>query len=1018
MRIDLTCPVELWQFELPSEGYPACSLMLYNLSDRLVSSVEVTAVLKDQAEEEVERVVFRGHDLDGRPGTAFRMVVPVNEKTRAASLEVTTEKVWFDDSSVWRRGRGPMTEYTPNALPNGRSLDMLRFVAGKNAVGYPNEQEGLWVCVCGRPNADYARTCARCRRTRDQVFTQYNREAIEKLVTQRQMQLDMKAKSAREDASRMQLEREAAYNIRRKRRRRIQATIATVVVVCAAAYGTVFHLLPYLAYRNAVTAMEASQWDTAITAFTDMADYRDAPELLKHCRYQAALEQLAAGDEASLVAARDAFLSLAGYEQAEEKAQEAEYQRAELFLNGGDTASASALYTLLDGYRDSDDKLKECAYIDACRLMASKSWQEALDGFRALGEYKDSALQVEDAVYQLALAAVEGGDPDAAMALLAEIPEYNDAPDLLQRAHYVKGAALKASGDNEAAGAEFLAAGDYEDAAEQVIACIYDPAEALLAEERYAEAMELYAQILGHRDATEKYMLCRYSLAETAVRDKEYGVAVELLATLPDDYQQVASLKRDCIYLPASDALDTGNWQEAVDGLTQVKGHRNADSLLQKAQYGLADQLTKEDRLDEAIALYEELGRYSQSVRKLRTARYDRAAQLMEDEDYAGAAALYEKLGSYSDSASLYKKAVFSQADQAYDAKNYAEARALYDQLGKYQGSDTRRMACDYQLAIILAESGELLEAAELFESVSEYEDAGYQAQVLYYELAQQAVASNQTVLAGRYYAKAGDYADARIQADENYDAYYLEAYVTAQDAIDGGDYMLAATLLGNMDLNNLPEKYKELADMYKEAWYMEGVRLYEDGKPYEARACFDRVPGYRAVENYLDNNCYRILGDWLTDGKTHMAFRDDGTCTINGEEKRFHVSGVYSVLIGETEETLVQAFNIVSMNDDSMTLRDEREESKAVYRFIRATEEEVKEALATPTPTAPPTATPTATPTDTPSTAPTNTNAQPDGTPDKPTEKPTAAPTDTPAPPTGVPGVTKNPDSFLVEDE
>ena len=58
VRIDLTCPVELWQFELPSEGYPACSLMLYNLSDRLVTSVEVTAVLKDQAEEQLQQQRF------------------------------------------------------------------------------------------------------------------------------------------------------------------------------------------------------------------------------------------------------------------------------------------------------------------------------------------------------------------------------------------------------------------------------------------------------------------------------------------------------------------------------------------------------------------------------------------------------------------------------------------------------------------------------------------------------------------------------------------------------------------------------------------------------------------------------------------------------------------------------------------------------------------------------------------------------------------------------------------------
>ena len=56
MRIDLTCPVEMWRYELPTGEFPACGLMLYNLSDRIVSSVEVTLILKDKTGEELERI--------------------------------------------------------------------------------------------------------------------------------------------------------------------------------------------------------------------------------------------------------------------------------------------------------------------------------------------------------------------------------------------------------------------------------------------------------------------------------------------------------------------------------------------------------------------------------------------------------------------------------------------------------------------------------------------------------------------------------------------------------------------------------------------------------------------------------------------------------------------------------------------------------------------------------------------------------------------------------------------------
>ena len=1009
MRIDLTCPVELWHYDLPSEGYPACALMLYNLSDRLVSSVEVTLILKDATGDETERIVYRGHELDGRPGTAFRMAVPVNAKTRARSAEMIVEKIWYDDNGVWRRGKGPLSEYTPNALPRGRSLEMLRFVAGSNAVGFPQEQDGLWLCVCGRPNADYAHHCVRCHRARDQVFTRYNREAIEKLVTQREKQLEMQAKSAREDASRMQMEREQAYNRKKKRNRRIRAAVISVVAVAAAAYGTVFHLIPYLNYRSAVTAMENSDWGTAITAFEAMNDYLDAPDRLKACRYQEALVLLDKGDEESLVAARDTFLSLPGYEDADVNAQEAEYRRAGLLLTSGDTAGAAEIYTLLDGYRDSDEQLNVCAYIDATRLAEKRDWQAALDAFRALGDYKDSAAQADRAVYELALAAVEAGEPDVALAWLDGIPGYTGAEQLTKRAYYVKGAALREAGDNEAAGAAFLAAGDYEDAAELVIACIYDPAEVLFAQGDYAAAMDLYAQILGHKDATDKYMFCRCHLAETAVRDKEYALAAELLATLPDDYQNVAALKKECIYQPALDALKAKDWEAAAAGFAQVPGYKSADTNLKKARYGLAETYVKEGRLDEAIAIYEELGTYSQSVKKLRTARYTRAGQLMESGEYEAAAALYKELGTYSDSATRYKKAVLAHAGQLFDAGEYEAARAQYVSLGKYQGSDTRVMACDYQLALQLKEDGELLAAAELFASASGYQDAETQSQMIYYDLAEEAAASGQFVLAGRYYAMAGDYADARMQADNNYDAYYLEAYVTAKDAIDSGDYMLAVTLLGSMDLTNLPAKYAELADMYVEAMYLEGVRLYDAGRPYEAKPFFEKTRGFRNTDKYLGYNAYMIVGEWLSASGVRMTFREDGTCIIDGEDMCFLVSGQYTILTGETEEELRKTHSIVDIKPDTFTLRDDVSADKPVYRLTRMTADEAKkyDEAASATPTLAPTETPA--PTAAPTAAPVA-DAEP-------TVSPTAEPSQQPA---ETPAVTpeKDEDSFLVEDE
>ena len=105
MRMDLTCPVELWRSNLPKEDYPACELMLFNLSDKLVVSCEVTLILQDGEGKETDRLIYRAHDLEGRPRTPFTMAVPVEEGVKPAAYEVVIEKVWYDDNDVWRRAR-------------------------------------------------------------------------------------------------------------------------------------------------------------------------------------------------------------------------------------------------------------------------------------------------------------------------------------------------------------------------------------------------------------------------------------------------------------------------------------------------------------------------------------------------------------------------------------------------------------------------------------------------------------------------------------------------------------------------------------------------------------------------------------------------------------------------------------------------------------------------------------------------------------------------------------------------
>ncbi len=73
MFIDLTCPAELFRTALPTDEDPSCELLLYNLSDRVIVSVEVNLRLLNRVDEEEEHLVYRARALNGRPQTAFTL---------------------------------------------------------------------------------------------------------------------------------------------------------------------------------------------------------------------------------------------------------------------------------------------------------------------------------------------------------------------------------------------------------------------------------------------------------------------------------------------------------------------------------------------------------------------------------------------------------------------------------------------------------------------------------------------------------------------------------------------------------------------------------------------------------------------------------------------------------------------------------------------------------------------------------------------------------------------------------
>ena len=700
MLIDLTCPAEVFSTALPTEEIPAVSLALYNLSDRVIVSVEVTLKLKNGSGAEMERVVYRARALNGRPHSSFRMNIPCSPVSGARGADVTIDKVWFNDNAVWRRENSSSVEYTSNALPVSKALADLQFVAGETAVGFPSQQDGLWVCVCGRPNPDSEEYCARCRREKTLLFTRYNREAVEKQVAQREKQLELSTRNVREDTARMQRIREEEYEQkqRRKGRRwRLLICIPVCAFVAALALGVCAPVLQLFAANKAI---REKHWDNAIHSLTILGpSFPGTEQKLKDVRKAMAMEKADAAQTAEqMQAAADELRALEDDAEAAARADELDLGRAKSAMDAGNTEAAREAVEIFP--EDDERRLaieNECLYIEAKAQMAAGDYEDAREAFLILygnPAFPDTGTLAAECVYLPAAELIEKGKYDEAIAEMSRIPDYSPSRAAILECHYRKAQEAETLGDLETASAEYLMAGDYEDAAAKTQETVY-----LLAEEKFAAgdtaaARSLYASIPGYPPAAEREKEATLILAREAMERQEYEAAAELLDTLPEGYSDTAELIPRTAYLAGSDASRRKDWEKAVSFLEQAGDYRDAPSMLEKALENLCRARLDDGDGAGALELIPRIT-HSKYYREYKNeAEYlDAMAQISLGGDPADLQKRFEALGSYRDAAKRAKQMIYVQAQNAETLGEILKAAKLYEEAGSYQDAKEKSKA-------------------------------------------------------------------------------------------------------------------------------------------------------------------------------------------------------------------------------------------------------------------------------------------------------------------------------------
>ena len=571
-KIDLTCPAEIFSAALPTEEIPAATLTLFNLSDRVITSAEVLLRLLDRDGGETERLAFRGRALNGRPHSTFLLTVPCAPSADLKSLDVSVEKVWYADNETWRRNPENSVEYTPNDLPVSPALTNLKFAAGETAVGYPGRQNGLWICVCGRPNPEGEECCARCGRQMEEVFSRYTPEAVEAQISMKKRQLDLSSRNIREDTIRMQRIREEEYKQKKARRGNRFRLLLAAVFAAALTAGVLFFFEPLLRLSAGQRALERGDAEGAKKAFQALGTFGGADELIPECDWLIARDAADNAKSAEDLARASRLLrAVKGRPEAMEEAEKTDLIRARLLLGHNRWEEAlEALALLPEDYEGRSELEQSCLTAKAWALQNAGQYAEAREVWLQLGDMPGAREQAALCIYEPAKALMEQGDWDGAIAVFSTIPDYQDSREKTLECHYRKARELEDAGDTDGACREYLLAGSWDDAAVKYTALTLGQADALYAAGDIKGAQALYASLPDDPEAKEKDIRCRYQLAEEAASIVEYSAVLDLLKDIPDGYEDTKALRGEASYKKAQAAFRQGEWKTAMDLLKDL----------------------------------------------------------------------------------------------------------------------------------------------------------------------------------------------------------------------------------------------------------------------------------------------------------------------------------------------------------------------------------------------------------------------------------------------------------------
>lgn len=273
---------------------------------------------------------------------------------------------------------------------------------------------------------------------------------------------------------------------------------------------------------------------------------------------------------------------------------------------------------------------------------------------------------------------------------LDEIPGYKDADEKKKECEekaeecrleslYNSAAELQTvqSEDNQLRAAkQFEELGTYKDSAERVQQC-RDKAEEIRTEEERIKAEREKAEKEKKAKAKKKKKIAIFITSAVAV-----CTALALLCV----YVIIPAIR----YNMAVTAVENKNYDEAIAIFEELGDYSDSADKIPETKYKKAENLVSNKEFDTAIEIFRELRDYSDSADKIRETRYKKAEDLVSNKEFDVAIEIFDKLGDYNDSTDRALNAKYQKAVQCEKEKKYDMAVQIFTELDDYGNSESR----------------------------------------------------------------------------------------------------------------------------------------------------------------------------------------------------------------------------------------------------------------------------------------------------------------------------------------